>query len=138
VRSHAETLQGWSDADRPRLVCGAGTDGPPTVRLLAAADLELVAVDPERRQVPPVLPLDDTRNGADRRYPVHLDTILDPRMGEWWGSRYGLARPPETFFRDKRRRDAQRARGRWEVRVKQTSRDAEPPIVPDGRPGRRL
>ena len=109
------------------------------VRLLAAADVELVAIDSERRQLQPMLPLDDTLNGADRLYPSHLDTILDPRMGEWWGDRYGLARPPETFFRDRRKRDAQRARSRWEVRVAQTRHIVPPPpIVPDGRRGPRL
>jgi transcriptional regulator with XRE-family HTH domain len=109
------------------------------VRLLAAADIELVAVDSERRLVHPMLAWDDTLNGAGRRYPSHLDTVLDPRMGDWWGDRYGLARPPETFFRDRRRRDAQRARSRWEVRVAQTRHIIPPPpIVPDGRRPRPL
>ena len=40
---------------------------------------------------------EDTRDGAERRYPSHLDTILDPEPGEWWADIYGLARPPETF-----------------------------------------
>jgi hypothetical protein len=35
-------------------------------------------------------------SSAERRYPAHLDTVLDPAPGEWWGDRYGLARPPET------------------------------------------
>ena len=108
------------------------------VRLLAVADIELVAVDGDRRPVLPMLTAEDTTDGAGRRYPAHLDTVLDPKMGEWWGDRYGLARPPETFHRDRRHRDAQRARSRWEVRVKQTWRDPEPPIVPDGRPWRAL
>lgn len=109
------------------------------VRLLGVAGIELVAVDSERRQVLPMLAIDDTRDGADRLYPSHLDTVLDPRMGEWWADRYGLARPPETFFRDRRRRDAQRARSRWEVRVAQTRHIVPPPpIVPNGPRGRRL
>jgi transcriptional regulator with XRE-family HTH domain len=105
-------------------------------RLLAVAEISLAAVDEDRRLVLPMLEAADVRNGAGRLYPTHLDTILDPRMGEWWGDRYGLARPPETFHRDRSTRDAQRARSRWEVRVKQTWRDPEPPIVPDGRPRR--
>ena len=105
-------------------------------RLLAVADLELVVVDRDNRLVRPMITWDDTRDGADRRFPAHLDTILDPRMGEWWGDRYGLARPPETFHRDGRRRDAQRIRSRWETRVAQYRAVPEPPTVPDGRPGR--
>src|ERR1700712_2119155 len=48
------------------------------VRLLGVAGIELVAVDSERRQVLPMLALDDTRDGAERLYPSHLDTVLDP------------------------------------------------------------
>jgi transcriptional regulator with XRE-family HTH domain len=98
-------------------------------RLLAAADLALVVIDGDGRVVRPMLDhRDDLRDGADRRYPSHLDTVLDPRYGEWWGDRYGLSRPPETFRRDRSRRDAQRARSRWEVRVAQT-RHLPPPLT---------
>jgi transcriptional regulator with XRE-family HTH domain len=103
-------------------------------RLLHVADIDLVAVDSEGRVVVPMQTWDDTRDGAERRYPAHLDTVLDPRPGEWWGDRFGLARPPETFHRDRRRRDAQRARSRWEVRVKLCRGLPEPPIVPSGLP----
>lgn len=100
-------------------------------RLLAIGDLDLVAVDRvDGRLVRPMLDQrDDLRDGAERRYPSHLDTILDPELGEWWGDRYGLARPPETFRRDRERRDAQRARSRWEVRVAQNRHRPEPPTI---------
>ncbi|GAA3221444.1 hypothetical protein GCM10017691_06530 [Pseudonocardia petroleophila] len=99
-------------------------------RLLAVADLALVAIDPDGHVVRPMLDhRDDLRDGADRRYPAHLDTVLDPRPGEWWGDRYGLSRPPETFRRDRRRRDAQRARSVWEVRVAQQRHRPPPPTA---------
>ncbi len=96
-------------------------------RLLAVAGLELVVTDHDYRLVLPMLDRDDMRDGAERRYPSHLDTILDPRPGDWWGDRYGLARPPETFHRDRARRDAQRARSRWDVRVAQLRHEPPPP-----------
>jgi transcriptional regulator with XRE-family HTH domain len=86
-------------------------------RILAVAELDLVPVDRDGRLVRPMLDhRDDLRDGAERRYASHLDTILDPRYGEWWGDRYGLARPPETFHRSRRRRDVQRRRSQWETR----------------------
>jgi transcriptional regulator with XRE-family HTH domain len=88
-------------------------------RLLACAGFELVVVDQEGRVVQPMRDAEWTRDGAGRRYPSHLDTILNPRPGEWWADRYGLVRPPETFLRDRARRDEQRRRSQWEVRVKQ-------------------
>ena len=97
-------------------------------RLLATAAMYLVVVDRDGRVVRPMLESEDTRDGAERRYPSHLDTILDPRMGEWWADHYGLARPPETFKRDRQRRDEMRARSRWEVRVKLLRGAPEPPI----------
>lgn len=103
-------------------------------RLLAVAELQLVAVDPAGRLV---LPMgddrDDLRDGAERRYPTHLDTILDPPPGEWWADRYGLTSPPETFHRDRGLRDARRRRSKWEVRVAQ-HRHLPPP--PGGRQAR--
>lgn len=110
----------------------AGTLAPSlsTLRaVLGAADVALVAVDREGRLLPPMEDdRDDLRDGAERRYPAHLDLVLDPLDGEWWGDRYGLSRPPETFHRDRRRRDAQRARSQWEVRVAQT-RHLPPPVT---------
>lgn len=97
--------------------------------VLAAADVALVAVDRDGRVLGPMEEdRDDLRDGAERRYPSHLDVVLDPVDGDWWGDRYGLSRPPETFHRDRRRRDAQRARSRWEVRVAQT-RHLPPPAT---------
>ncbi|MEH1124520.1 helix-turn-helix domain-containing protein [Micromonospora sp. CPCC 206061] len=95
-------------------------------RLLAAAGLFLAVVDQDGRVVTPMEDWDDTRDGAERRYPSHLDTILDPRLGEWWADTYGLARPPETFHRSRARRDAMRRRSQWEVRVKQHRHDPPP------------
>jgi hypothetical protein len=85
-------------------------------RLIATAGLHLIVVDQDGRVVLPMLDRTDTQDGAQRRYPSHLDTILDPEEGEWWADVYGLARPPETFYRDRRRRDRQRRLSQWEVR----------------------
>jgi transcriptional regulator with XRE-family HTH domain len=98
-------------------------------RLLGAAGLYLTVVDQDGRVVLPMDDWDDTRDGAERRYPSHLDTILDPQVGEWWGDVYGLARPPETFHRSREMRDAQRRRSQWEVRVAQNRGVPPPPRV---------
>lgn len=103
-------------------------------RLLAVAGIVLVATDRHGRVVHPMQVWDQTRDGADRQFPAHLDLIIDPRMGEWWGDIYGLARPPETFHRDRQWRDAKRRRSQWEVRVKQFRGMPEPPC-PDRLPG---
>ena len=95
-------------------------------QLLGAAGLRLVVVDGDGRVVRPMEVWDETRDGAERRYPSHLDTILDPEPGEWWADVYGLARPPETFHRDRAFRDAQRARSQWEVRVAQHRHEPPP------------
>ena len=100
------------------------------LRLLAVARLTLVVVDDGGRIVAPMRVWDGTRDGADRQFPAHLDLILDPRPGEWWADVYGLARPPETFHRDRYWRDAKRRRSQWEVRVKQF-RDVPPPPEPE-------
>jgi transcriptional regulator with XRE-family HTH domain len=101
-------------------------------RILSAAGLYLAVVDQDGHVVQPMADWDDTRDGAERRYPAHLDTILDPRPGEWWADVYGLARPPETFHRDRAHRDAQRRRSQWEVRVAQHRGVPPPPSVEDG------
>lgn len=107
-----------------RLVPSVATLG----RLLAVAGIELVAVDRHGRRVRPMQDdRDDLRDGAERRYPSHLDTILDPVDGQWWGEKYGMAAPPETFYRDRGRRDVQRRRCVWEVRVAQNRAVPEPP-----------
>jgi transcriptional regulator with XRE-family HTH domain len=95
-------------------------------RLLDAAGLSLVVVDNEGHVVQPMRESDDTRGGGGRRYPSHLDTILDPRSGEWWGDSYGLARPPETFWRNRRERDAMRARSEYEARARLHRHDSPP------------
>src|SRR5262245_53302717 len=83
---------------------------PVFARMIAVAGLWLVVVDHEGHIVQPMRDIDDIRNGGGCLYPSHLDTILDPRRGEWWGDQYGLARPPETFHRERERRHAQRER----------------------------
>jgi transcriptional regulator with XRE-family HTH domain len=98
-------------------------------RILAVADLQLVVVGADGRVVLPMVDWDDARDGAERRFPSHLDTIIDPRPGEWWADQYGLVRPPETFQRDRAARDLQRRRSQWEVRVAKY-RHVPPPPTP--------
>ena len=95
-------------------------------RILNAANAQLVVVDANGRLVLPLEVWQDVRDGADRRYPAHLDTVIDPVYGEWWGDVYGLARPPETYHRDRVRRDYQRQRSQWEVRVAKYRNDPPP------------
>ena len=97
-------------------------------RLLGAAGLYLVVADPDGRVVLPMEVWDETLDGADRRYPSHLDTILDPEPGEWWGDVYGLARPPETFHRSRFLRERERRRSQWEVRVAKYRGVPPPPL----------
>jgi transcriptional regulator with XRE-family HTH domain len=92
---------------------------PALIRLLLAANYQLVAVDAEGRLVLPLLVYHDVADLAGRSLPAHLDTILDPKYGEWWADVYGLTAPPETFRRDRAYRDWQRRQSRWEVRVRQ-------------------
>jgi transcriptional regulator with XRE-family HTH domain len=96
-------------------------------RLLVATGLSLVVVDAEGHVIRPMRESDDTRDGGARRYPSHLDTILDPVPGEWWGDNYGLARPPETFYRNRSKRDAMRAMSEYEVRAR-LHRYESPPL----------
>lgn len=99
--------------------------------VLAVAGIRLVAVGADNRAVPPMwdAPDGNLRDGAGRRYPSHLDVIVDPTGWDWWGGRYGLARPPETFLRDRERRDVQRRRSTWEVRVARFRSVRPPPTV---------
>lgn len=89
------------------------------IRILLAANYQLVAVDGDGRLVLPLLVYQDVADLAGRRFPAHLDTILDPEYGEWWADVYGLTAPPETFRRRREYREWQRRVSRWEVRVKQ-------------------
>ena len=98
-------------------------------RLLGAAGLHLVVVDQYGRVIQPMADREDTHDGAGRRYPAHLDTILDPEPGEWWADIYGLARPPETLHRNRAVRDGMRRRSQWEVRVAKNRNVPPPPIV---------
>ena len=100
-------------------------------RLLGSAGLYLAVVDQDGRVILPMEDWDGIRDGAGRRYPAHLDLIIDPRIGEWWADRYGLARPPETYYRDPKGREARRWRSVWEVRVKQNRGLPPPPDTRD-------
>jgi transcriptional regulator with XRE-family HTH domain len=95
-------------------------------RILNAANYQLVAVDASGRFAAPLLVWQDVADGAGRRYPAHLDTIIDPEYGEWWGDVYGLARPPETFHRDPEDREYRQQLSQWEVRVAQHRGDPRP------------
>jgi transcriptional regulator with XRE-family HTH domain len=95
-------------------------------RILAAAKYRLVVIDGAGRLVLPLEVWQDTEDGAGRRYPAHLDTILDPEFGEWWADGFGLARPPETFRRDRARRDYERRLSQWQVRVAKFRNAPEP------------
>lgn len=119
------------------LETGARTPSLATLqRLLALAGYQLTVIDKDRRQVLPLLVWGNVADLANRRLPAHLDTILDPDYGEWWGDLYGLARPPETFRRSRAYRDQQRRVTRWQVRKAQF-RPAPKPTEPDRLPGAR-
>jgi transcriptional regulator with XRE-family HTH domain len=100
-------------------------------RILDAAQYQLVAVDSAGHLVLPLEVWEGLTDGSGRRFPAHLDTILDPEFGEWWADGYGLARPPETFRRDRAVRDHERQLSQWEVRVAKF-RDAPRPRLPPG------
>ena len=102
---------------------------PALSRILGAARYRLAVVDDRGRLVLPLEVWQDTEDGAGRRYPAHLDTILDPEFGDWWADGFGLARPPETFRRDRKQRDYERQLSRWQVRVAKF-RNAPPPRPP--------
>ncbi|TDB74089.1 MULTISPECIES: helix-turn-helix domain-containing protein [unclassified Micromonospora] len=99
-------------------------------RILAVGGFHLAVVDRCGRVLQPMRDRDDIRDGAERRYPAHLDTILDPKPGEWWADIYGLARPPETFYRNRAVRDEMRRRSQWEVRVAKYRNVPPPPRSP--------
>ncbi|SCG65775.1 helix-turn-helix transcriptional regulator [Micromonospora humi] len=98
-------------------------------RLVGTAGFRLVVVDESGTVLKPMRDRADLRDGAERRYPSHLDVVVDPQPGEWWADIYGLARPPETFYRDRAVRDALRRRSQWEVRVAKY-RNVPPPPDP--------
>jgi transcriptional regulator with XRE-family HTH domain len=104
---------------------------PVLQRILHAANYQVVVVDQAGRLVVPLEVWQDVADLAGRRFPAHLDTILDPEFGEWWADGYGLTRPPETFRRNRAYRDYLRQRSRWEVRVAQL-RQVPPPRLPPG------
>jgi len=114
---------------------GATTPSLPVLqRVLNAANYQLVVIDADGHLITPLVVWEDITDGAGRRFPAHLDTILDPVYGEWWADVYGLTAPPETFRKNRRYRDWQRQQSRWEVRAKQL-RHARPPRKPYGRRG---
>jgi transcriptional regulator with XRE-family HTH domain len=119
-----------------RIETGAVTPSLPTLqRLLNAAAYQLVVVDVDGRLAVPLEVWQDVADGAGRRYPAHLDTILDPVMGDWWADGYGLARPPETFRRNRTYRDYERRCSQWEVRVAKYRSAPYPRLPPGWKPG---
>jgi hypothetical protein len=94
--------------------------------MLHAANYQLVVIDSAGHLVIPLEVWDGVTDLAGRRFPPHLDTILDPVYGEWWADIYGLYRPPETFRRSRAYRDYERRLSRWEVRVAQLRRAPMP------------
>jgi transcriptional regulator with XRE-family HTH domain len=119
---------GVSAATVNRIETGTLVPRLPTLqRLLASADLRLVVIDAYGHVVAPMRTWQDLADDAGRRYPAHLDTVIDPRPGEWWADIYGLARPPETFRRNRAIRDQERRRSQWEVRVAQHRSEPPPP-----------
>jgi transcriptional regulator with XRE-family HTH domain len=79
-------------------------------RILAVADVYLVAVEDSGRVVRP-----DPGGG---RYPDDLAVIVEGEPGVWWADEYGLARPPESFTRSRELRDARRELSQYELRPK--------------------
>jgi transcriptional regulator with XRE-family HTH domain len=107
-------------------------------RVLGAANYELVVVDQRGRLVLPLEVWQDVADGSGRRYPAHLDTILDPVFGEWWADGFGLTRPPETFRRNRAYRDYERRLSQWQVRVAKYRNAPEPRQPPGWRRADRL
>ncbi|WP_181779755.1 helix-turn-helix domain-containing protein [Pseudonocardia pini] len=110
----------------------------PTLRglekLLSVADLALVATDQQYRLVQPMLdvPGGGLLDGAGRRYPAHSDVVLlaDGGRRSWWGGKYGLARPPETYHRSRGYREAMRKYSQWDV-GRPRHRGTRPPLTPE-------
>lgn len=93
---------------------------PVLEQILAVDGLVLVAADRGARVVEPMrdVPGGGLLDGADRRFPAHEDLVLlTDSGGTWWGDKYGLARPPETFHRSRGHRDAVRRHSQWDTRV---------------------
>lgn len=99
---------------------------PTLQRILHAASYQLVVVDASGRLVLPLEVWQDVADGAARRFPAHLDTILDPVIGDWWADCFGLTAPPETFRRSRAYRDYLRRLSQWEVRVAKYRYDKRP------------
>ena len=77
----------------------AGTVDPKVGQLQALLDLVswgVTVTDVDGRLVIPLREFEENlRDGADRRFPAHLDVIVDPRPGGRWAGQYRLSRPPE-------------------------------------------
>ena len=95
-------------------------------RLMGAMGFYLAVVGDEGQVLHPMHDCEDLLDGAGRRYPAHLDVIPDPTPSEWWGGKYGLSRPPETFLRNRSYRDERRKASQWEVRVSKYRREPPP------------
>lgn len=99
------------------------------LRIVDVAELMLVVTNADGKVIAPMRVWDETRDGGEKMFPAHLDLVLDPVADDWWASSYGLAKPPETYHRNRVWRDAKRRRSTWEVRVKQFRHDPPPPKV---------
>ncbi|WP_406060027.1 helix-turn-helix domain-containing protein [Micromonospora sp. NBC_00860] len=100
-------------------------------RLVQAAGGQLaIGVPPSVSGVtePTPVPHDDMRDGADRRYPAHLDVwpVHEPRdwPGAWWAEwyrlppeRYPLPLPPAAYELNRRYRDNRR----WAAEIRRTT-----------------
>lgn len=124
------TRIGVSQATVSRLEAGRLVPSIATLlRIVDAAELMLVVTNADGKVIEPMRVWDETRDGGEKMFPAHLDLVLDPTADDWWASRYGLAKPPETYHRNRVWRDAKRRRSAWEVRVKQFRHDPPPPKV---------
>jgi len=102
-------LAGITQSTLSRIEAGRSIPNVATLlRLLRVGWMHLAVVDDRGRWVSPLQEPPETRDLAGRRFPAHLGLILDPGPGEWWGNRFGLVRPPETFHRDPEARRAHR------------------------------
>ena len=108
-------LAGITQSTLSRIEAGRSIPNVATLlRLLRVGGMHLAVVDDRGRWVSPLQEPPETRDLAGRRFPAHLGLILDPGPGEWWGNRFGLVRPPESFHRDPEARRAHRALAhRW-------------------------
>jgi transcriptional regulator with XRE-family HTH domain len=79
-------------------------------RLLDSAGLYLAVVDADGPVVEPMGEHPILVDKGGRRYPSHLDILLDPEGGDRWFTIPGIYRPTESFWRNRNERDWNRGR----------------------------